>query len=1502
MDKPIEPTQLRILLLEDEPTDAELMEDALREAGLSFIAKRVDTREAFIRALEEFKPDIVLADYKLPSFDGGTALKIVRQQYPTIPVVIVTGAMGDEKAIELLKQGAKNYVLKDRLVRLGPAVQMALAEEQDVRARKAAEQTMRQSEANFRALVENSPIAMLVDAGVGADEKIVMMNRKFTELFGYTLEDVPDAQHWWPLAYPDEAYREELKAEWAQRVEKAFRSRSSIEPMEASITCKDGAIRYVRGSFASIGDKNILGFEDLTKRKQAEDELERFFNLIPDLVCIASADGHFLKINPAWQELLGYTTQEILAKPFLDLIHPDDRAATVKEVERQLAGEATMQLSNRYRCKDGSYKWLEWKATPAVGGKLLFASARDITERRQAEESFRISQARFSTIFYQASFGIALIDSLTGRIQEANPRFAEIAGRTIEEIAAIDWMNITHPDDVQKDLDNMALLNAGKIPGFNMDKRYIRPDGSIVWINMTIAPLREEHAISPRHLCMIDDITERRLAEARIQKLTRLYATLSQTNQAIVRSSTTGREELFLNICDAAVTHGNFIMAWVGLVDETTRTVKPVCHYGAENGYLTNIDVSIDDVPSGRGPTGTAIRDNRVSYVNDYANDPRTIQWREAALQRGFRCAAGLPLRFGDKVIGALTLYADEPGFFDADQLNLLEEMATDVSFALNNIAHEAERSAAELQLKERERQYHTLADSGQALIWTAGTDKLCDYFNKVWLEFTGRPLEQLLGNGWADDVHPDDFAQCLATYVGAFDRREPFSMLYRLRRHDGEYRWLQDDGCPRYNAAGEFIGYIGYCLDITEHKKAEARLAESEERYRLVQENSMDAILLTAPDGSIFSANKAACAMFQRTEEEICRLGRNALADTNDPRLAALLEERTRSGKASGKLTMLRKDGSRFPVEISSSLFTDSHGNKRSSMIIRDITERSRAEARLAESEQHFRAVAESANDAIVTVSGSGGIVDWNPAAERLFGRTKAEMTGLPLTALMPERFRNLHSTGMARVASGGTSHVIGKAVELAGLRKDGSEFPLELSLAQWHVGQSQFFTAIIRDISERKQAERILWESEERYRSLFENMLEGYAHCKMLFEQGTPQDFIYIDVNRAFEKLTGLKNVAGKKVTEVIPGIRASNPELFEIYGRVALTGQPEKFDTYLGALEIWLSVTVYSPQKEYFIAIFDNITERKRVEAQQALEYRHIAEINLQLTEANKQLKLAQSQLLQSAKMASVGLLAAGVAHEINNPIGYVNSNLGTLEKYLADIFAVIDKFEAAEMLLGMLVDANDPLLEELRQFKEKINLDYVRKDIKALIAESHQGLERVKRIVLDLKNFSHADSDDQWLWADIHQVLDATLNVVWNELKYKCEVVKEYGALPKVYCLPSQLDQVFMNLLVNAAQAIEVRGKITLRTGQEGDRIWVEVSDTGKGIAPENIPNLFDPFFTTKPVGKGTGLGLSVSYSIVEKHRGKIEVHSEVGKGSTFRVWLPVQQPGIEGITQ
>ncbi len=279
--------------------------------------------------------------------------------------------------------------------------------------------------------------------------------------------------------------------------------------------------------------------------------------------------------------------------------------------------------------------------------------------------------------------------------------------------------------------------------------------------------------------------------------------------------------------------------------------------------------------------------------------------------------------------------------------------------------------------------------------------------------------------------------------------------------------------------------------------------------------------------------------------------------------------------------------------------------------------------------------------------------------------------------------------------------------------------------------------------------------------------------------------------------------------------------------------------------------------------------------------------------QLREANRRLSEAQDKLVQSEKLASIGQLAAGVAHEINNPIGYIFSNFGTLERYLRDVFEMLN---ACDDAIG---DLPPPRAAELRGLRERIELDFLKDDIPALMAESKEGISRVRKIVQDLKDFSRVDAHQEWSWAHLHQGIDSTLNIVNNEIKYKADVVKAYGELPDVYCLPSEINQVFMNLLVNAAHAITAeRGVITIRSGADAAarRVWVEVEDNGMGIARDNLSRIFDPFFTTKPVGKGTGLGLSLAYGIVRKHQGTLEVSSEVGQGSRFRVSLPIDGPG------
>ncbi len=271
----------------------------------------------------------------------------------------------------------------------------------------------------------------------------------------------------------------------------------------------------------------------------------------------------------------------------------------------------------------------------------------------------------------------------------------------------------------------------------------------------------------------------------------------------------------------------------------------------------------------------------------------------------------------------------------------------------------------------------------------------------------------------------------------------------------------------------------------------------------------------------------------------------------------------------------------------------------------------------------------------------------------------------------------------------------------------------------------------------------------------------------------------------------------------------------------------------------------------------------------------------------------LETARNQAIQAEKLASIGQLAAGVAHEINNPVGFVLSNFGSLERYVEDMFRVLAAYESIERL----VPPGAPQLSMLASVRAAADIDYIKEDLGQLVTQSRDGLDRVRRIVQDLKDFAHA-GEAHWQRADLMRGLESTLNVVRNEIKYKAEVIKRCQPLPDVECVPSQLNQVFMNLLVNAAQAIAERGTITIACGTEGEEVWIDIEDTGCGMPPEVARRIFDPFFTTKPVGQGTGLGLSVSYSIVKRHGGRIDVSSTPGEGSRFRVWMPIAQPEPE----
>ena len=535
--------------------------------------------------------------------------------------------------------------------------------------------------------------------------------------------------------------------------------------------------------------------------------------------------------------------------------------------------------------------------------------------------------------------------------------------------------------------------------------------------------------------------------------------------------------------------------------------------------------------------------------------------------------------------------------------------------------------------------------------------------------------------------------------------------------------------------------------------------------------------------------------------------------------------------------------------------------------------------------------------------------------------------------------------------------------------------------------------------EIEERRQTESALRTSEARYRSLFENMLEGYARCRMIYENGKPVDFVYLDVNRSFETLTGLKNVTGKRVSEILPGFAQANPELFEVYGRAALTGAPERIETYVDALGIWFSVAVCSPEKGQFTAMFENITERRTAEealrqseerfrgvvndlpifvvrmspdrtitfvnqaycryigksevellgthdlpevyaADQAetdevvralRKDRPMATHDMRVVAPNGDIRWHRctfralfkgddlSEMLtvgqditeiraldalsaQSQKLEAIGRLSAGIAHEINTPTQYVGDNIHFLKDAFRKLNAMVER-------LRDVTAGTAPLPERISAAAEAEKLAdwaYLSEETPKAIDQTIDGVQRISHIIRAMKEFAHP-SAQQVVSTNLNRALESTCTVARNEWKYVANVVMDFAPdLPLVPCVPGDMNQVFLNVIINAAQAIgeangaqtTAKGTITVRTRRDGDAVEVRISDTGAGIPAALRSRVFTQFFTTKGVGQGTGQGLAFARNVVTKeHGGTIAFETEEGKGTTFIIRLPLKAATI-----
>ena len=490
------------------------------------------------------------------------------------------------------------------------------------------------------------------------------------------------------------------------------------------------------------------------------------------------------------------------------------------------------------------------------------------------------------------------------------------------------------------------------------------------------------------------------------------------------------------------------------------------------------------------------------------------------------------------------------------------------------------------------------------------------------------------------------------------------------------------------------------------------------------------------------------------------------------------------------------------------------------------------------------------------------------------------------------------------------------------------------------------------------------MLRENEKRYHSLFENMLNGFAYCRMLFEDNRPQDFIYLDVNSAFEKLTGLKNVVGKKITEVIPGIRESHPELFEIYGRVSLTGHPEEFEVYLESLGFWFSISAYSTEKACFVAVFDNITERKRAEEEHARLSRAVEQAaeSIMITDpdgtiiyvnpafewvtgySREEVVGQNPRLLKSGRQDAafyremwntltrgevwtgrfINRRKDGTLFEEEAVISPIRNGDGKVVNYVAakrDVTQEValeaqlrqaQKMEAVGTLAGGIAHDFNNLLTTIIGFAQLALMEEgVSPLVREYIARIPEQGKRAAQLISQLLTFSRkAITEKQPM--SLTPLVKETVKMLERTLPENVAIqLNAPGEVAQVNADPTQMQQVIMNLCINASHAMPCGGEMTVRIedvtldeaycrkyvyARPGRHVCLSVRDTGMGMTPEVQARIFEPFFTTKGVGEGTGLGLAVVYGIVKGHEGHTNVYSEVGKGSEFKVYLPAMNVG------
>ncbi|MEG4106916.1 PAS domain S-box protein [Microcoleus sp. S13_C5] len=1089
------------------------------------------------------------------------------------------------------------------------------------------------------------------------------------------------------------------------------------------------------------------------------------------------------------------------------------------------------------------------------------------------EEVFRL----YDRALAATSNGIAIADATRPDkpIVYCNGAFERITGYDRSEIIGQNCRFLQGPDTDGAAVDRIRVALKEQHDCKVVLKNY-RKDGTAFWNELTISPVRDSSGLVTHFIGVQSDITDRKQAEEALKQAEAKY-------RSIFENATEG---IFQTAPDGRYLSANQALARMYGYDSPSELIAKC---SAKNLY--------------------ADRTRRASFMAEISKNGSLKEFESCVRRKD----------------GSTT--------WISENVREVRDKDGELLYYEGTVAEIADRKRAEAALRNQEYWLKTAINAVPDAINLTDSEGRWLIANDCALQLLGWETADYQGKTTAELAAAADprVREILLTWQETDETTWQAGTLTSSRQivplPTGGSNLFEVRKVPLFNPDGSRKGLAVAGRDITQEVAADAALRDSEQRFRAIFERAAIGMVVATLEGVAIATNPAFQAMLGISEAQLRGVGLDDCAHPEDAEVSRELRQQLAAGLREAyqiEKRYLRQDGSIRWGRLSASVIDSSQGTPQFILqMVEDITDRKEAESALFQNEAKWRSLILNSSDIITILDASGHIVYESPSVERVLGYEPDEVAGqIALDLIHPDDLPSVMSDGEKLIANPGDPI----ALEGRFRRADGSWCFLEgvgINLLADPAVKGIVINS--RDMTARRQAEYRLSkinecflgfttdaaENIQRLTSLAGELLGGscaiYSRLGggLLHAIGTwqaPPDYPLID--RAEGRICTDVCSKGSDRAVAIPDLQntiyaQTDPAVIRYQLRSYLGQAVRLGDDYVGAVCVVNTESIAPTEAD--CKLIGIIAGAIGVEEERAAAADRDRQKSQELQTALSDLQQTQMQLVQTEKMSSLGQVLAGIAHEINNPVGFVAGNLCHVRGYVLDLLEIVQVYREEY--------PNPPA--KLQQQAEDIDLEFLAEDLPKLLNSMQTGCERIVEIIQTLRNFSRAD-EAKIKTADIHEGLESTLLMLNSRLKAKpnwqgIKVIKEYGELPQINCHPGQLNQVFMNVLANAIDALEESSSqakdtgnsicptITIQTETIDDKsILIRIKDNGLGIPEDQIVRLFDPFFTTKPVGKGTGLGLSISHQIVvEKHNGKLQCLSEPGKGTEFIIEIPIR---------